>query len=166
MNNSTVQEIKDRLDVAEVIGNYMQLKKAGVNFKGLCPFHNERTPSFVVTPSRQIWHCFGCGEGGDVFSFVQKFENLDFAQTLKLLADRAGVKLPEYRPEQKGQEDEKDLLVRINTFAARYYHEVLMSSQGKEALQYLFDRGLSTETIKNWLIGFAPQDFHSLNEAL
>ncbi len=167
MSDSTTQEIKDRLDIAEVISGYMQLKKAGTNFKGLCPFHNEKSPSFVVTPSRQIWHCFGCGEGGDVFSFVQKFENLDFVQTLKLLADRAGVKLPEYRPGTNLQEDEKEMLVRINTFAARYYHEILIHpTAGKEAREYLLGRGLSRQTIEGWQIGFAPNDFHSLSQAL
>jgi DNA primase len=167
MSDSTTQEIKDRLDIAEVISGYMQLKKAGTNFKGLCPFHNEKSPSFVVTPSRQIWHCFGCGEGGDVFSFVQKFENLDFVQTLKLLADRAGVKLPEYRPGTNLQEDEKEMLVRINTFAAKYYYEILIHpALGKEAREYLLGRGLSRQTIEGWQIGFAPNDFHSLSQAL
>ncbi len=166
MSDNIVQQIKDRLDIAEVLSGYMQLKKAGVNFKGLCPFHNERTPSFVVTPSRQIWHCFGCGEGGDVFSFVQKFENLDFAQTLKLLADRAGVKLPEYRPGDGKAEDEKEILVRINAFAAKYYHQLLVSAQGKHAVSYLFKRGLNKKTIQDWQIGFAPEGYTNLSEAL
>ncbi len=167
MADQVIQDIKDRLDIAEVIGSYIPLKKAGTNFKGACPFHSEKTPSFVVTPSRQIWHCFGCGEGGDVFSFVQKFENLDFVQTLKVLADRAGVKLPEYRPGTNLKEDEKELLIRINTFAARFYHQTLLNSlPGKEAGEYLLARGLTKQTIKAWQIGFAPNDFHSLSEAL
>ena len=167
MADPIVREIKDRLDIADVIGGYIPLKKAGTNFKALCPFHGERTPSFVVTPSRQIWHCFGCGEGGDVFTFVQKYESLDFPETLKLLADRANVKLPEYRPAGNEREDEKALLIRINTFAARYYHQVLLSDPNSAAArQYLSQRGLRDKTIDSWQIGFAPSDFHSLSKAL
>lgn len=166
MSDSTVQQVKDRLDIAEVLSGYMSLKKAGVNFKGLCPFHNEKTPSFVVTPSRQIWHCFGCGEGGDVFSFVQKFENLDFAQTLKMLAGKAGVVLPEYSPQDKQKESEKERLVRINSFAAKFYHQTLFTPQGKSALEYLKKRGLKKETLEKWQIGFAPNTFRALKEAL
>jgi DNA primase len=168
MADQVIQEIKDRLDIADVIGGYIPLKKAGVNFKALCPFHGEKTPSFVVTPSRQIWHCFGCGEGGDVFTFVQKHENLDFKDTLKLLADKAGVKLPEYRPagEGGGPEEEKDLLVRINSFSARYYHELLLSLKGGEAKAYAKKRGLKLETVKEWTIGFAPQGYSNLSDAL
>ncbi|MBL8029820.1 MAG: DNA primase [Candidatus Doudnabacteria bacterium] len=166
MADQVIQQIKDKLDIAEVISGYMSLKKAGVNFKGLCPFHSEKSPSFVVTPARQIWHCFGCGEGGDVFTFVEKFENLDFAQTLKLLAERAGVKLPEYKPGSNQVEDEKEILVRVNAFAAKYYHQTLLSSQGKEALEYLFKRGLSKKTIEDWQIGYAPEGYTHLTEAL
>jgi DNA primase len=167
MNDPILQEIKDRLNVADVIAGYIPIKKAGTNFKALCPFHHEKTPSFQISPQKQIWHCFGCGEGGDVFGFVMKYENLDFRDTLKILADKAGVKLPTYRPENKGQQDEKELLLRINDFAARYYHEVLTKDvRGKAALEYLKNRGLTDGTIKQWQIGFAPDDFHALERAL
>jgi DNA primase len=167
MSDQIVQEIKDRLNIEEVIGGYLNLKKAGPNFKANCPFHNEKTPSFVVTPSRQIWHCFGCGEGGDVFEFVSKYENLSFPEVKKLLADRAGVKLPEYRPEDHQAESEKDLLVRVNAFAAKYNHKLLLEDpRGKSALAYLEKRGLKRTTIDKWQIGFAPNDFHSLEKAL
>jgi DNA primase len=167
MSDSTLQDIKDRLNIVDVIGGYIQLKKAGVNFKAPCPFHNEKTPSLIISPQKQIWHCFGCGEGGDVFGFVMKYENLDFKDTLKLLADKAGVQLPQYKPETPGQQDEKEFLLRINNFAARYYHEVLISgAAGKPALEYLKNRGLTDGTIKQWQIGFAPDDFHSLERAL
>ena len=167
MDNSTLQDIKDRLNIVDIVGGYIQLKKAGVNFKAACPFHHEKTPSLVISPQKQIWHCFGCGEGGDVFGFVSKYENLDFKETLKILADKAGVQLPAYRADSQQQQDERDLLLRINNFAARYYHEVLMSSgQGKAALEYLKNRGLSEGTIKQWRIGYAPDDFHSLERAL
>ena len=163
MNNPVLQDIKDRLNIADVISGYIPIKKAGVNFKAPCPFHNEKTPSLVISPQKQIWHCFGCGEGGDVFGFVARYENLEFRDALKILADKAGVKLPTYGPEDKHQQDEKELLLRINDFAARYYHQVLLSKAGSQALEYLKQRGLTEETIKRWQIGFAPDDFHSLS---
>lgn len=173
MADQVLQEIKDRLNIADVIAGYIPIKKAGTNFKALCPFHHEKSPSLQISPAKQIWHCFGCGEGGDVFGFVLKYENLEFRDALKILADKAGVKLPQHRPENKQQVDEKDLLLRINNFAARYYQEVLMSALGKEALDYLRARGLTEGTIKQWQIGFAPayrtgrpDDFHALEQAL
>ncbi len=166
MNDPVLQEIKDRLNIADIIGGYIQLKKAGVNFKAPCPFHNEKSPSLIISPQKQIWHCFGCGEGGDVFGFVRKYENLEFRDALKILADKAGVKLPTYKPVDQYQQDEKELLLRINAFAARYYHQVLLSKGGAEALEYLKTRGLSEATIKNWEIGFAADDFHALEKAL
>ncbi|HYV33933.1 MAG TPA: DNA primase [Candidatus Limnocylindria bacterium] len=167
MNDSTLQEIKDRLNVADVISGYIPIKKSGVNFKAVCPFHNEKSPSLMISTQKQIWHCFGCGEGGDVFGFVMKYENLEFKEALKLLADKAGVKLPEYRSGESVAPDEKDLLLRINNFAARYYHQILTTSQaGKEAMEYLKNRGLSLPTIEKWQIGFAPDDYHALENAL
>ncbi len=167
MADQITQEIKDRLDVAELIGGYIPVKKAGVNFKALCPFHNEKTPSMQISTQKQIWHCFGCGEGGDVFSFVQKYENIDFKEAVRLLADKAGVKLPEFRPKDIQTETEKELLYRINDFAARYYHQILTTDiKGKEALDYLKNRGLNLKTIQQWQIGFAPDDFHGLEKAL
>ncbi len=167
MNDSNLQEIKDRLNIADVISGYIQIKKAGVNFKAPCPFHNEKSPSLIISPQKQIWHCFGCGEGGDVFGFVMKYENLDFKETLKVLADKAGVKLSSFSPENKIQHDEKDLLLRINDFAARYYHEILIKDKrGSQALDYLKQRGLNEQVIKQWQIGFAPDDFHALERAL
>jgi DNA primase len=167
MNDPILQEIKDRLNVADVIAGYIPIKKAGASFKALCPFHNEKTPSLNISPAKQIWHCFGCGEGGDIFGFVMKYENLEFRDALKILADKAGVKLPSFRPENKQVQDEKELLIRINDFAARYYHKVLMEDpRGKSALEYLKGRGLTEGTIKQWQIGFAPDDFHALEKAL
>ena len=167
MQDSTLQDIKDRLNVTDIISGYIPIRKAGVNFKAPCPFHNEKTPSLIISPQKQIWHCFGCGEGGDIFGFVMKYENLDFKETLKLLASKAGITLPQYKAQDKGVADEKELLLRINNFAARYYHEVLITSTaGKQALEYLKNRGLSNGTIKQWQIGFAPEDFHFLEKAL
>jgi DNA primase len=167
MNDPILQEIKDRLNVADVIAGYIPIKKAGTNFKAICPFHSERTPSFQISPQKQIWHCFGCGEGGDVFGFVMKYEKLDFRDALKILADKAGVQLPSYRPENRQVQDEKELLLRINDFAARYYHQILLNDKrGATALEYLKNRGLTEGTIKQWQIGFAPDDFHALERAL
>lgn len=166
-NDSTLQEIKDRLNIADIISGYIQIKKAGVNFKAVCPFHSEKTPSLVISPQKQIWHCFGCGEGGDIFGFVRSYENVEFKEALKLLADKAGVKLPEYKPQDPKAQSEKELLLRINNFAARFYHEMLVAdNRGSAALRYLEQRGLTRKTIDQWQIGFAPDDFHFLEKAL
>ncbi len=167
MLDNTVQEIKDRLNIADIIGGYLPLKKAGVNFKANCPFHNEKTPSFNVNTQKQIWHCFGCGEGGDAFGFVMRYENVDFKEALKILAQKAGVVLPDYKPKDQKLEQEKEQVYRINLYATKLYHQVLL--QDKQALiarEYLAKRGLSPETIEQWQIGFAPQGFHYLLEAL
>jgi DNA primase len=167
MADQVLQDIKDRLNIADVIAGYIPIKKAGTSFKALCPFHHEKSPSLQISPQKQIWHCFGCGEGGDVFGFVIKYENVEFKEALKILADKAGIKLPEYKPTNKTETDEKEILIRINNFAARFYHEILCSdTRGKEALAYLLERGLNKNTIDKWQIGFAPEDFHSLKNAL
>lgn len=165
-DNTDLQEIKDRLNIADVIGGYISLKKAGVNFKAPCPFHNEKSPSLVVSPQKQIWHCFGCGEGGDVFSFVKRIENLEFKDVLKILAEKAGVKLKQYVQENPDTKNEKELFLKINDFAARYYNKVLFSKVGQDALEYLKKRGLNEITINKWQIGFAPEEFHFLEKAL
>lgn len=166
MADSTLQDIKDRLNVVDVIAGYIQLKKSGTNYKAPCPFHSEKSASFMVSPTKQIWHCFGCGEGGDIFGFVMRYENLEFRDALKLLAEKAGVVLPQYSKQDPSVKEEKDLLFRINSFAAVYYHKVLTSSQGEKALEYLKQRGLTQGTIEHWQIGFAPEDFHVLERAL
>src|SRR3954464_10348158 len=125
MADQILQEIKDRLNIVDVISGYIPVKKSGTNFKATCPFHGEKTASLMISPQKQIWHCFGCGEGGDVFTFVQKYENLEFKDAIRILAEKAGVKLPEYRPADPQLQTEKELLLRINNFAARFYHQVL-----------------------------------------
>jgi DNA primase len=157
-----VQEIKDRLDIVEVIGSYVTLKKSGNNYKGLCPFHQEKSPSFMVNPERQIFKCFGCGEGGDVFEFIQKQENLTFPETLEVLADRAGYKLTRNQSNQNkypgmDQPNTKSKLYKINQLAAQLFHKILIEHPlGKPALEYLTNRGLALETITTFTIGFAP----------
>lgn len=166
MADQVLQDIKDRLDIVEVIGSFIPVKKSGTNFKAICPFHNEKTASLMVSPQKQIWHCFGCGEGGDIFGFVMRYENLEFREALKLLADRAGITLPTFQRQAQAEPDLSGELIRINNFAAKFYHQLLFSSSGATALQYLRDRGLTDKTMQQWQIGFAPDDFHVLEQAL
>jgi len=167
MLGNQVEEIKSRLSILEIIQDFVQLKKAGTNYKGLCPFHSEKTGSFMVSPSKQIWHCFGCGVGGDVFEFIKLIENVEFAEALKILADRAGVELKKPTVEQIQVGKKKDSLFEINFQASKYFQKVLWETNaGSEALAYLRKRGLTDQTIKNWQLGFAPDDFHYLENYL
>lgn len=159
---SEIDEIKARLDIVDVIGGYVQLQKAGRSYKAVCPFHSERTPSFFVSPERQSWHCFGaCGEGGDVFSFVMKKEGLEFREALRLLAERAGVPLPE---RGRAEEDaERERLRQANETAAQYYHRLLLDSEeGGRARRYLEERGLDRAAIQDFQLGFAPAGWENL----
>ncbi len=159
MPDSQVEEIKNRLDIVEVIGEYVpNMKQAGGNWKGLCPFHNEKTPSFMVSKDKQIWHCFGCGEGGDVFSFVQKIENMEFPEALKILAKKAGVVL---HYEDKSLSNQKTKLLDILDAAARFYHQNLLGApEAAAARQYLFGkRALAEETVEKFFLGFAPDSW-------
>lgn len=162
MNDTQI--IKDRLDIVQVIQEYVPLKKTGANYKACCPFHGEKSPSFMVHKERQIWHCFGCNKGGDVFSFLQEIENIEFPEALKILADKAGVTLQNSRSEvNKG---EKNRLIDINTWAARFYHQVLKLPATQDARNYLKNRGLKTETIVQWKIGFVPDKWDLLTRFL
>lgn len=160
-----LEEIKSRLDIADVIRGYLRLEKAGANWKARCPFHNEKTPSFMISSDKQIWHCFGCGEGGDVFGFLMKIDGLEFKEALKILAEKAGVKL---RRQESGdyakEKNKKELLYEINELAAKFFETQLWGrmSAGKEILEYLGGRGLKNETIKNFRIGYAPKEWRSL----
>lgn len=161
MPDSQVEEIKNRLDIVEVISEYVSnMKQAGGNWKGLCPFHNEKTPSFMVSRDKQIWHCFGCGEGGDVISFVQKIENIEFPEALKILAKRAGVTL---RYEDKGLSNQKTKLMDVLEAAARFYHHNLtQSAEAEAARNYLFGkRTLTEEIVEKFFLGFAPDSWDS-----
>lgn len=156
-----INEIKYRNDIETVMAPYISLKRRGKNLVGLCPFHNEKTPSFTVYPENGSFYCFGCGVGGDVFSFVRQIENLDYIDAVKLLAERSGVTLP-----QDGYDDSmqklKNTIFEINRETARYYHTYLMSSEGKWALDYLVNRGLSIATIKHFGLGAAPDGWDNL----
>ena len=160
---SDVAEVKQRLDIVQLIGESVQLKKAGRNFKGVCPFHDEKTPSFMVSPERQSYHCFGCGEGGDVFEFVMKREAVDFGEALRMLAQRAGVKL-EY--ENRGDHKEKQRLFDCLEQAAKYFQAAFAHASGKPAQEYLKSRGITAETAAKFRIGYAPDDYDALVKAL
>jgi DNA primase len=162
---SVVDEVKQRLDIVDIVGQYVQLQKAGRNYKALCPFHSERTPSFFVSPERQSWHCFGaCGTGGDILSFVMKRENLEFGEALRLLAERAGVTLAERRPEE---EAERNRLREANEAAASFYHRALLSSKaGQTAKRYLEERGQDLKTIQDFQLGYSPSGWDSLCQHL
>jgi DNA primase len=161
----TKDQIKEKLDIVDVVASYIQLKKAGSNYRARCPFHGEKTPSFMVSPAKQMFYCFGCNAGGDIFSFVQKIENCDFLESVKTLAPRAGVSL------EKMQFDKdsgiKSRLKEMSQRSAMLYHKILTGNPaGQRALAYLKGRGLTDETIQRWTIGFAPLAWDTLTKAL
>ncbi|MFH0955631.1 MAG: DNA primase [Candidatus Falkowbacteria bacterium] len=157
-------EIKSKLDIVDVIREYIQLKAAGLNFRANCPFHREKTPSFMVSPEKQIWHCFGCGKGGDAFSFVMEIEGLSFVEALRLLAKKAGVVLKKADPALTSK---RNALLDILELSAKYYHKVLTSSPAAEtARKYLRERGLIDDTIAKWQIGYSPDTWDSLTNFL
>ncbi|HEY6057589.1 MAG TPA: CHC2 zinc finger domain-containing protein, partial [Candidatus Limnocylindrales bacterium] len=153
-------EVKSRLSVLDVVGESVDLRKAGTTFKGLCPFHGEKTPSFVVTPARESWHCFGCGEGGDIFSFVMKRDSMSFPEALKILAAKAGIELDEQtRREDARRRHFRDVL----DTAIAFYHSILTTHQlGRPALDYLHGRGFADQTIERFQLGWAPGGWDTL----
>lgn len=156
-----IAAIKDKIDIVQLIGEYLQLKKAGANWRANCPFHREKSPSFMVHPEKQIWHCFGCNIGGDVFSFVEKMEGLDFPEALKLLADRAGVKMDTYRSEI--DKSQKNRILEINAKAAYFFHHFLLEMPAAgPAREYLQKRGLKKETIAGWQVGYISDQWNLL----
>ncbi|MEK7114441.1 MAG: DNA primase [Patescibacteria group bacterium] len=159
---SPVQEIKDRLDIAEFIRSYIPFIPAGKNFKALCPFHKEKTPSFMISPERQTWHCFGaCGEGGDIFKFLMKYENLEFYEALKILAEKAGIELKKISPAEQRQ---FGVLYDINDSAKEFFKKKL--EQSAESLKYLSGRGLKKETIEEFELGLSGSGFDELTRHL
>ena len=152
---SVVDDIRDKLDLVDVISGHVQLRKAGRNYKARCPFHTEKTPSFTVSPERQTWRCFGaCATGGDVFNFVMRKDNVEFGEALRRLADTAGVEITS-RP--KEQVDREEALFRVNREAARFYNEMLKSPEGRAALKYLYDRGIDDKAIEEFQLGYSPK---------
>lgn len=154
-NGNQIEEVKRRIDIVELISGYIALKKTGRNYKANCPFHSEKTPSFMVNPDRQIFKCFGCGEGGDVFVFLKKIEGLEFGEALKLLAGRAGVELKEYKP--SAAEKRKETLLDISSLVSDIFHYFLTRHKfGKSALEYLKSRSITKESVDSFKLGFAP----------
>ena len=159
---SVVDDIKSRLDIVETVSSYAALKRSGKYLKALCPFHTEKTPSFIVSPERQSWRCFGaCATGGDVLSFVSRAERLDFGDTLRLLAQRTGVELSD-RPDR----DRSEPLYRVNQLAGRFYADALSEAQGRRALEYLEGRGVTEDAQKRFEIGFSPRSRDALKSHL
>jgi DNA primase len=161
--NDFVEEVKDKIDIVDVIGEYVQLKKTGKNYKGLCPFHQENTPSFTINPSQQFYHCFGCGEGGDVFNFLMEIEHITFKKGLKILAKRAGLEIPHQSEYQRKRANLRGELFTINELAAKFYNYLLLNLDvGEKALNYLSERGYTKENIKRYQLGYAPDRWDSL----
>jgi DNA primase len=160
MNNTAVDEIKDKLQIEDLVSQYVQLKKVGRSLKGLCPFHSEKTPSFIVSPERGIAYCFGCHKGGDVFRFIQEMEGVDFPDALKILAERTGVKLESHKFEKIVPKDQKDLLIEIHEKVTRFYEENLWNTEnGLKVLDYLHKRALTDESIKLFRVGYSPDSY-------
>lgn len=161
LNDAFLEELRDRNDIESVISSYVVLKKQGRISKGLCPFHNEKTPSFTVYPDTRSFYCFGCGAGGEVITFIRKIENLDFIESVKFLADRAGMQMPE-----DGYDDSlakhRQRILAANREAARFFYSTLVSPQGKAGLDYFLGRGLTAATIKHFGLGYAPDSWDAL----
>ncbi|MFZ5534589.1 MAG: DNA primase [Patescibacteria group bacterium] len=163
---SDIDEIKSRLNIVDIIGERVTLKKAGRNLKGLCPFHNEKTPSFTVSPDRQTFHCFGCGKGGSVFDFVMLIEHVDFAEALETLADKAGVTL-QRRPADTPEAKIKQKILEANHLASEYYHYLLTQhAVGEHARAYLKHRGVTDKSMKTFSIGYSPNTWDSVGSFL
>ncbi|MCI6497727.1 MAG: DNA primase [Lachnospiraceae bacterium] len=159
-----IEEIRQRNDIVDVISGYVKLQKKGSSYFGLCPFHNEKSPSFSVSPGKQMYYCFGCGEGGNVFTFLMRYENDTFQEAVKALADKAGVKLPEleYSEEEKKNNEIKSTILRANKDAAMYFYHQLRSEQGAQGYGYFKSRGLRDETIVKFGLGYSPKYSDSL----
>lgn len=161
--STTVEQIKNRLSITDVIGSYVTLEKSGSNLKARCPFHNEKTPSFFISPERNSYYCFGCGAKGDIFSFVEQFETLDFVGALKVLADRAGVPLEEFKKSDT-EKNENARVFAANEEACIFFQNNL--GKNKEALLYLKNRGLAIEMVRTWRVGFASAEWRELKDYL
>ena len=158
-SDDVIEEVRTRNDIVDVVSGYVKLQRKGSSYFGLCPFHNEKSPSFSVSPSKQMYYCFGCGAGGNVFTFLMEYENFTFPEAVKALADRAGMELPEaeYSEEAKQQRDLKTAVLEVNKMAAKYYYCLLRAPQGAKAMEYLKKRELSGETMRRFGLGYASQ---------
>lgn len=160
----TIEQIRESNDIVDVVGDYVPLKKRGRNYFGICPFHQEDTASFSVSPDKQIYHCFGCGQGGNVYSFLMEYERIDFIEAVEKLAERSGVELPKFSKADKSGTSSKSVgeLYDANAFAMRLYTKALYSDQGFDALNYLKKRNFSEDTLKSFQVGYAPDQWETL----
>ena len=158
-----INELKENVDIVDLISDYLELKKSGNRYKGLCPFHSEKTPSFFVNPDNNFYHCFGCGAGGDAINFVMEIENLTFIESIKMLAERSGMELPDLSDQQRQLYKEREKLFSLNRLAARFYNYLLTdTNMGEQALQYLYKRGFNDQDIKKFQLGFAADEWQLL----
>ena len=167
-SDELVEEVRQRNDIVDIISGYVNLKKKGCNYFGLCPFHNEKSASFSVSPGKQMYYCFGCGAGGNVFTFIMNYENYTFAEAIKLLADRAGIALPEIEDSKEAREKEnrRKTLLQINKEAATYFYYQLRAPQGRVGLDYLRGRQLSDETMNRFGLGYSNKTSNDLCQYL
>ncbi|HZK10841.1 MAG TPA: DNA primase [Atribacterota bacterium] len=166
-SSDLLEEIRNRCDIVDVISEYVHLKPAGKGFKGLCPFHGEKTPSFMVSPEKQLFHCFGCGEGGNVFNFLMKYEKFSFFEAAKMLAKKSGVSLPVDEEKENFLDREKERLYKLNNLVANYYRECLFrTNQGKKVINYFKKRGINDTSVEKYRLGYAPPDWDALTNFL
>jgi DNA primase len=166
-SSDLLEEIRNRCDIVDIISEYVHLKPAGKGFKGLCPFHGEKTPSFMVSPEKQLFHCFGCGEGGNVFNFLMKYEKLSFFEAVKILAKKSGVSLPVDEEKENLLYKKKERLYKLNNLAANYYRECLSrTNQGKKIINYLKKRGINDTSVEKYILGYAPSGWDVLTNFL
>ena len=165
-SDEIIEEVRQSNDIVDIISQYVHLKRSGRNFFGLCPFHNEKSPSFSVSPDKQIFHCFGCGVGGNVFTFLMKIEGISFIEAVQTLAERANIQLPTFENSRDAAREElKSKVYKVNEFTANYYHENLYKSTSKDAQEYIKKRKLTNEILKSFRIGFSGK-FDELYRAL
>jgi len=164
MSDSQIEEIKNKLDILDVVGGYVKLTKTGINHRGLCPFHSEKGPSFFVSPGRQMFKCFGCGKGGDIFEFIKEIEGVEFGDALRILANRAGVELKRENP--KVQSERKGLYEICDLASAFFEKQMGASEWGTKAKEYLLKRGITEESIKKWRLGYSPDTWQGLSDFL
>lgn len=165
-SDEIIEEVRQTNDIVDIISQYVHLKRSGRNFFGLCPFHNEKSPSFSVSPDKQIFHCFGCGVGGNVFTFLTKIEGISFVEAVQTLAERSNIQLPTLANNvDSAREELKAKVFKVNEFTAQYYHENLYNPESKIAQEYIKKRRLSNETLKSFRLGFSGK-FDELYQAL
>lgn len=163
--DSFIQDLKSSCDIEDIVSSYVKLTRKGKNMVGLCPFHSEKTGSFFIYPQTQSFYCFGCGAGGDVITFLKRIENLEYIEAVKLLAQKCGVSIPEDTIDDKTVR-QKARALEINRETARFYHQCLISEQGKAAYQYFISRGRTPKIIRHFGLGYAPDDWNSLVDHL